>query len=237
MTRDKWDVMADVAGAVTAREHVAYTMPTYRRLLAFHRRDQVTQPSQAWLAEATGLSVRTVRRHIAILRQLKLIDVHGHPAKHDPATGQWRRRTNRYCLRWPPKKPRPLQPGQMSASPRGHGWPQYRISSMINGGRPPAAPPTGPPTSTAVPITPTRSATTVSVADMVECFDCHAKACAPGKWRCPTCQARVDMRRATATLAGQPAPSKWRRKMSPIDTADVAPDDQVMAGWLPYRDD
>jgi hypothetical protein len=43
------------------------------------------------------------------------------------------------------------------------------------------------------------------------------------------------MRRATAQLAGKAPTSKWRRRLSPVDTLDQAPE-PVDAGWLPYRD-
>ena len=43
------------------------------------------------------------------------------------------------------------------------------------------------------------------------------------------------MRRATAKLAGKATPSRWARKLSPVDTLDQAPE-PVEAGWLPYRD-
>jgi hypothetical protein len=41
------------------------------------------------------------------------------------------------------------------------------------------------------------------------------------------------MQRATAKLAGQTRPSKWARRLSPVDTHDP---ERIDAGWLPYRD-
>jgi len=70
---------------------------------------------------------------------------------------------------------------------------------------------------------------------MGDCFDCGRRPARPGGWRCSECQARVDMRRATAKLAGKATPSRWARKLSPVDTLDQAPE-PVEAGWLPYRD-
>ena len=68
------------------------------------------------------------------------------------------------------------------------------------------------------------------------CFDCTTRPAAPGKWRCTECQARVDMRRATALLAGKPSPSKWARRLSPLDTYEAEQTERAPAGWLPYRD-
>ena len=70
---------------------------------------------------------------------------------------------------------------------------------------------------------------------MSACFDCGHRPTPPGKWRCAECQARVDVQRAAAFLAGKPKPSKLRRQLSPLDTFD-GDDDRADAGWLPYRD-
>lgn len=70
---------------------------------------------------------------------------------------------------------------------------------------------------------------------MAACFVCGLRPARPGGWRCHDCQARVDIQRATAQLAGEKPPSKWARQLSPVDTLEEEPD-KVDAGWLPYRD-
>jgi hypothetical protein len=67
------------------------------------------------------------------------------------------------------------------------------------------------------------------------CFDCGQRPARPGGWRCPDCQARADFKRANSKLAGKKPTSKWRRRLSPVDTLEETPD-EVEAGWLPYRD-
>lgn len=54
-------------------------------------------PSQARLARLAGVDVRTVRRHLAELRDAGYLLVYVSPADRDAATGRYRRRrTNRY---------------------------------------------------------------------------------------------------------------------------------------------
>jgi hypothetical protein len=106
------------AGAVPA-----HTLPTLRAVLSFRRQGKGCWASQRrHLAEATGLCERTVRRHVAALAAAGVLDVEGFPAHHDQATGQWRRRTNRYRCRFPQKRPG-QGTRQRGPSPRGHARP------------------------------------------------------------------------------------------------------------------
>lgn len=169
MTRRR--VEADRLFYVAAGAVPAHAVPTLRALLAYRRAGMGAWPSQRYLAARLDLSERTVRRHVAALIAAGVLDVETHRAHHHPTTGQWRRRTNRYRCRFPPKRPGQTHRGS-APSPRGHARP-HDVPMAIPSTRP--APPDG-------------SGVGAGSGDPCAC----GQPTPPGKWRCPDCQARVE---------------------------------------------
>jgi Helix-turn-helix domain len=113
-------------------------------LAAFRSWGRAAFPSQARIAEARGIAVRTVQRHIAELAAAGLLDVQRHRPYHDPYTGRWRRTTNRYRCRFEKLKPG-LTRGDPRPSPRRHFW-RHKDASRVEqypsaAGEAPAPPP------------------------------------------------------------------------------------------------
>lgn len=76
-----------------------HAMPTVNELLFYGAlSDELPWPSQETLAAKTGRSVRTVRRHIAMLERIGLVLVYRTPP-HQKADGTYTRATNRYLLK------------------------------------------------------------------------------------------------------------------------------------------
>jgi hypothetical protein len=174
--RSRW--IAHVVNTVV--EDATAVIASY--LSGYKARGWACIPSQAVIAHDTGFCVRTVRRVTAKLEAHDVLGVTRHAATHDPATGRWRRRTNRYRLRFQKTK-RHLTWGKNRPSPRGHACPQndsFRASGVP---RPPGAgplerpqPPPWPPLAIEL------------------CEDCQQRPPIPGKWRCQPCQENHDAR-------------------------------------------
>jgi hypothetical protein len=99
------------------------TRATLAQLLAgFRARGQAAIPSQRWLAARLHVADRTIRRWLKTLEADGLLDVTRHAAHHDPITGRWRRRTNRYRCRF--KTKRASMTGKDQVTPSGHSCPQ-----------------------------------------------------------------------------------------------------------------
>ncbi len=144
------------------------TLPLFSLILSFRRRKQGAWCGQAWLAAVLDVDERTIRRHLAVLVAADLIDVEGHEAHHDPATGQWRRRTNRYRCRFPKKRTRP-KPTYHQVTPSGHSCPVNAFSNQLSVGSAPCGPPPTPPP---------------------RCISCDNEP-PPGRWRCDPCQDKI----------------------------------------------
>lgn len=80
----------------THNQRAALTLAAICRVWVNHP-DGLPFPSQQTLAEMTGRSVRTIRRHLAALEAAGLLRVFRNRPKRD-AAGRWTRRTNRYLL-------------------------------------------------------------------------------------------------------------------------------------------
>jgi hypothetical protein len=152
-------------------------------LSSFAVRRQAAQPSQRWMAARLDVCERTIRNRLTELVAAELVEITAHAAHHDPATGRWRRRTNRYRCRFREKR-----------SGRSEGYPQVRPSGKRLPHQAPyrafqTDPPGGAPPSTR-PQPPPWSASTIEL-----CEDCQQRPPIPGKWRCQPCQDDHDANR------------------------------------------
>jgi len=123
------------------------TRATLAELLAgFRARGQAAHPSQIWLARRLKVNVRTIRRWLISLEGDGLVDVTRHAAHHDPISGRWRRRTNRYRCTFAKAK-RAETKASVQVTPSGHSCPQDapswggEVAAAPVGADPPAPPP------------------------------------------------------------------------------------------------
>ncbi len=140
-------------------------------LQTFRRRKLAAWPSQRWIADVLDVDERTVRRWLKKLVAAGVVEVEDHDAYHDPATGQWRRRTNRYRCRFPKKRTRP-KPTYHQVTPSGHSCPVNAFSNQLSVGSAPCGPPPTPPP---------------------RCISCDNEP-PPGRWRCDPCQDEIGTR-------------------------------------------
>jgi DNA-binding MarR family transcriptional regulator len=92
---------AEIHEAVVQVHGAAYVVPTLlviAQVWLAHPESAWVYPSQETIAARRGVSVRTVRRHVAILERLGLVAVYRTPARPGPG-GRLVRRTNRYQFR------------------------------------------------------------------------------------------------------------------------------------------
>lgn len=124
-------------------------------LVSFRARGRAAHPSQRWLANKLGVCERTIRRWTKSLEADGSLDVQRHAAHHDPISGRWRRRTNRYRCRFANAKRTP-RPGDVQVRPSGHSCPQDAPHGAgdVAGPAPVGADPPSPPPWIAAGMTP-----------------------------------------------------------------------------------
>lgn len=193
----------DAMECAAARRVPAYAMPTFRATLTFRRLGLGAWPAQQWLATRTGLTIRTVRRHQRVLQAAGVLDVERSRPHHDPATGQWRRRTNRYRCRFAPRtesknRNRPAPRGRPPA-PTGHACPDNVL-------REPSDDPAAAGGAVSGQVVPT-----VDDDERRTCPTCGGPT-PLGRWRCDACQARVDERRDKADRRAAAIAAQLRAK-------------------------
>lgn len=101
-------------------------------LAGFRARGHAAVPSQEWLAKRLNRSTRTIRRWTNELEAAEHLDVDRHAAHHDPITGRWKRRTNRYRCRF--KTKRGAMTGKDLVTPSGHECPHNDLPGVVQHG-------------------------------------------------------------------------------------------------------
>lgn len=130
------------------RRHPVRVLALVDVFLIFQHRGQRCYLTQLELAERLGYGERTIRRYVAILAALRVLDVERSPAVYDETTQTWSRAPNAYSLRFAEKHgadgAKPL------VAPTGQLWPQqYQSTSLIATTSVPDPPPDPPPWQTA----------------------------------------------------------------------------------------
>jgi hypothetical protein len=103
------------------RRHQVQILALVDKVIRFQRIGQWCEMSQAQIAADLGCHERTVRRYVAVLLHLGVLEVIASPAVYDPTTETWSRPPNVYRLKFSQKPP--AGPANPQVTPTGQKCP------------------------------------------------------------------------------------------------------------------